>query len=79
MERRRERGDLRQDIKISSGLAEIQGNAGALFKTGRKETTKRNGKTIVRQHATTGLRCKFYNVRVVNEWNLLPEEVIEVR
>lgn len=77
LERSKERSDLTQASKIFAGLAEKWGHRGALFTIRGKDAPGGNGKTMVREHVTTGFRGKPFIIRVVNGWNKMLEEVIE--
>lgn len=57
-EGRKAMGDLFQAFNIVKGMAEIRGHVAALLQLRGNDTPFCNGKTIVREHITTGLRSK---------------------
>lgn len=75
---RKERGDLIQAIKNIKSLDEIRGHREAILQIKGNKTLRGNKKTIVREHVITGLRGISLAVLVVNCWNKLPGEVVEV-
>ena len=72
--RRRKRGDLIETFKQMKGFSDP---GKALFK--RAETVDLRGHMLklAKPRARTRIRAEFYSHRVVNDWNKLPEEVVE--
>lgn len=71
---------IHQGIKSlgSQEKATAYWNSSPILGEGNK-TPRRYGKTIVRELGNTGFGSKSLDIRVVNSWNNLSEEVVQVR
>lgn len=66
--RHRERDYLMPASKIIKVLAEIQGHRRDLFQIKGNDTLKGNGKTILRERITPGLKSKSFAIQMVHGW-----------
>ena len=81
LEARRRRGDMIEAFKILKGFDKVGGQDSFLKlassnNTSRPDTRGHSLKLEKTRHRTTK-RAKFFSSRIVNEWNSLPEEVID--
>ena len=88
LEKRRERGDAIEAFKTIKGFNRVQIDKWFTFESDdarptRSNTTVTNEGTKRRPHVMKGERARleirrnFYNVRVVNKWNAIPDWVKE--
>ena len=73
LQQRRERGDLIEVYKMLNGVTNVNPS---LFWEVREA---RNGSRLVKEHASHGRRARqgFFSYRVIQKWNLLPQELKE--
>ena len=72
---RRKRGDMIQVYKIVNGMVRI--NKEDFFRPLRLEHTRGHKQRIAKDKATKAVRLNAFSQRVINDWNSLPERVIE--
>ena len=70
---RRKRGDMIQVYKIMHNLEDIP--EGAFF-TRSEGTTRGNSLKLFKTRCRTKLRQNSFTVRVINDWNGLPESIV---
>ena len=74
---RRERGDLIQVFKIIHGFDNlIRTEFFELYRDSVRPTTRGHAWRIVVPHTHTVRRRNFFDIRVINQWNELPENVV---
>lgn len=62
--------DKKQNILIGIfKFVRRRGRLGALVQVTRNETLRGNGKTILKEWANTGLRCKSFAISMGNIWD----------
>ena len=76
LERRRVRGDLIEVFKIKKGLLGI--SAGDFFTEAPHRVTRGHEYKLMKQHCRLNIRANFFSNRIVNRWNKLPEELINL-
>ena len=74
LQRRRIRGDLISVFRIVKGYDRIP--VDSLFDLRRNERTRGHALTLKKPVAQLGCRASSFAVRVVNDWNRLPDEVV---
>ena len=74
LEKRRKRGDLIETYKILNGMENL--NYRSFFELSELETRTNSRKLKKKGHWRTLIRANTFSVRVVNDWNSLPEEVV---
>jgi len=72
---RRLRGDMVETYKILTEKYDIDSKE--FFETDQSARTRGHQLKLKKCSATTTRRLKSYSFRVVNSWNLLPQEVVE--
>ena len=72
---RRKRGDMIMMFKIMCGLVRIDVNK--LFTNATIKKTRGHSKKVFKRHAIKTVRKHFFSQRIVNDWNSLPEHVVE--
>ena len=77
LEKRRIRGDLIQAFKIIKGFDKI--NMSKFFTLSVGSRTRGHSFKLSKNRARLELRRNFFSQRVVNAWNKLPDEVIDVK
>ena len=76
LEERRTRGDMIQTYKILHGI-DIVGEGTFLQLTGQNHpNTRGHSLKLNKPRFRTSHRNKFFNARIVNKWNSLPENVV---
>ena len=81
LEERRKRGDLIETFKILKGFDKIEPST--LFTLRREVVNRDDGvgrghhMRIFKRRANTVMRRKFFSYRVVDNWNRLPEQVVD--
>ena len=75
LEKRRVRGDLIETFKIMKAFDKI--NYESLFKLNKSCRTRGHNLKMVKFRSKLELRRNFFSQRVVDEWNCLPQEVID--
>ena len=78
LETRRLRGDLIETYKIIHGFEKV--NAEKIFKMADEEVTRGHDLKIFKPRMVKGLRCRqeFFSQHVIDEWNKLPPQVVNV-
>ena len=84
LEERRVRGDLIQQFKIVNGIERVKWHHPPTFKA---EQSREGPASGVRGHKYSyhkdkfndGIRLNFFNNRIANDWNVLPDEVVNSR
>ena len=51
-------------------------NAAKFFKPTRNTQTRGHSKRLEKPRVNTSLRMRSFSMRIINEWNSLPEEVV---
>jgi len=74
LEHRRRRGDMIQTFKILNGIDRIDQHM--FFPMTNKSTTRGHSQKIAKKHSKLSMRQTVFSQRVVNDWNSLPEIVI---
>jgi hypothetical protein len=69
---RRRRADLVTVYRAVEGLDQIDG----LFEARDDPRLRGNGRTLAKPIATVRSRAQFFSVRVLNDWNALPADVV---
>ena len=72
---RRKRGDMIQTYKIMNRLVRLKPTT--LFEPARYSSTRGHKQKLCKKKATKTQRIKSFGIRVVNDWNNLPNNVIE--
>ena len=76
LERRRLRGDLIEVFKIKKGLSGL--DARDFFVEAPKVGTRGHEHKLMKQHCRLNIRARFFSNRIVNGWNSLPRELIDL-
>ena len=76
MERRRLRGDLIETFKIVHGLIGISRDA--LFDLAPQVGTRGHQLKLKKPCSRLQLRANFFGVRVINAWNKLPNDLVNL-
>jgi hypothetical protein len=76
LEYRRKRNDLIQVFKILKGIDDM--NAEQFFTYASVEKTRGHSLKLFMRQSSTQLRKNSFFIRVINEWNALPEELISM-
>ena len=76
LERRRVRGDLIETFKIKKGFSGV--NAGEFFVDAPYRGTRGHEHKLMKQRCRLNTRAHFFSNRVVNRWNSLPEEIVNL-
>ena len=71
---RRERGDILQTYKILHGLEDMAPDS--LFHLAVEYITRAHSMKLQKPKCKTALRQHFFSLRVIENWNSLPEEVV---
>ena len=77
MSRRRMRGDLIETFKIMNGFVDI--NRDTLFSLSDQTQLRGHTLKLAKEQSTLDLRLNFFTLRVVNNWNKLPQRVINAK
>ena len=75
LERRRKRGDLIETFKILSKLDDTDPDL--FFERSRTTHLRGHSMKLFKKRSSTTARRNFFSQRVVDDWNGLPEEVVE--
>ena len=75
LEKRRVRGDLIETFKIMKGFEKV--NYNSFFTLNNLGRTRGHNLKMVKSRNTLELRRNFFSQRVVDEWNSLPQEVVD--
>ena len=86
LKKRRERGDLIETFKVMNGLNRADKNKWLNIKNNITTTTRstsnlsndgpvRRDDFLFMEHVRLDIRKNFFNIRVIKEWNALPEKV----
>ena len=75
LEKRRTRGDLIEVFKAVKGITKI--DRSSLFTIANNSRTRGHRFKLVKTRSRLDLRKNFFSQRVVNDWNSLPEAVVE--
>ena len=76
MERRRLRGDLIETFKITKGFTNVPKDS--LFNPAPRVGTRGHQLKLKKPHSRLQLRANFFSVRVINAWNKLPNELVNL-
>ena len=74
LEHRRRRCDMLQVFKIMNGIDRVESSI--FFDMNTDSSTRGHDQKITKKHARLGIRQAVFSQRVVNDWNMLPVEVI---
>ena len=77
LETRRLRGDLIEVFKIIKGIEDLAWKK--FFKMLTMSKLRGHSQKLYKQSARLDVRKYSFSNRVINEWNLLPEELIECK
>ena len=72
---RRKRGDMIWMFKIMNGIVRI--DASNLFERAKRPSPRFHAQTVFKRHATKSARSNSFSQRCINDWNNLPNFVIE--
>ncbi|MGL5708552.1 MAG: reverse transcriptase domain-containing protein, partial [Aeromonas sp.] len=75
LERRRLRGDLIEVFKMTHGYSGVDPN---ILKKPEESTTRGHRYKLSKQHSRLECRRNFFALRIVDFWNKLPQELVEV-
>jgi ribonuclease P/MRP protein subunit RPP40 len=75
LEKRRTRGDLIEVFKAVKGITKI--DRSSLFTIANNSRTRGHRFKLVKTRSRLDLRKNFFSQRVANDWNSLPEAVVE--
>ena len=75
LEARRTRGDLIEVFKIVKGFSKV--DCKYFFQLADNSKTRGNKYKLVKSRSRLDIRKHFFSQRVVNEWNKLPNSVVE--
>ena len=78
LEYRRLRGDIIQVYKIVNGLYDPITTKSLFEITENNKTRNNNPNKLYKKRTNTNLYQHFFTNRIINTWNSLPEEVVEV-
>ena len=76
MARRRRRGDLIEVFKLLKGNYDLPTDS--LLKKATTDTTRGHDFKLAKERANRDIRASFFCVRVVNDWNRLPPELVNL-
>ena len=74
LEYRRRRCDMLLVFKIMNGIDRVESSI--FFDMNTDSSTRGHDQKITKKHARLGIRQAVFSQRVVNDWNMLPVEVI---
>ena len=77
MEKRRVRGDLIEVFKMLKGFEKIDYRTFFMISTEGK--TRGHTLKLVKKRSNVDLRKYFFSQRVINNWNRLPQEVVDAQ
>ena len=77
LQHRRLRGDMIETFKIITGVLDLDKEI--FFKPARNAGTRGHIYKLYKQHASTFHKQNSFSNRVVNEWNQLPNQVVEAK
>ena len=75
MTRRRLRGDLIETFKIMKGFTDIEKDK--FFKISDSRNLRGHSLKLAKKHSNLDIRLNFFTVRIINNWNRLPQRVID--
>ena len=75
LEARRIRGDMIEVFKILKGISNL--DSASWFQLANNRRTRGHRLKLVKKRSRLDIRKHFFSQRVVNDWNSLPEIVIE--
>ena len=75
LQHRRRRGDMIQTFKIVSGIDRT--DASHILEFREESTTRGHDKKIFKQRARLNVRKSAFSHRIVNDWNSLPQSVVD--
>src|SRR6266516_5589054 len=75
LEARRNRGDLIEVFKMLKGFSKVDYKH--YFQLVDNSNTRENKYKLVKSRSRLDIRKHFFSQRVVNEWNKLPDAVVE--
>ena len=77
LEERRRRGDLIEVFKIMHGYENLERSKFFLLESEvHGYSTRRHGLSIKTPDTITTRRKKFFDIRIINDWNKLPESIV---
>ena len=74
---KRLRGDMIKTCKIISGLEDL--NSSQFFTRSNMNNLRGHSLKIYVEHFRKVIRKEFFSQRVIDQWNGLPEEVVEAK
>ena len=76
LEERRNRADLIELFKMARGISSVP--LETYFQLANESCTRGHRWKLVKAHSRCDFRLYFFSVRVLNRWNSLPQEAVEV-
>jgi len=77
LEERRNRADLIELFKMVHGISAVPLNS--FFQLADGSRTRGHSWKLMKGHSSCDARLYFFSVRVINRWNNLPQQAVEVR
>ena len=77
LEERRNRADLIELFKMVRGISAVP--LTSFFQLADGSRTRGHTWKLMKGHSSCDARLYFFSVRVINRWNSLPQEAVEVR
>ena len=74
---RRRRGDMIQTFKIIGGLEDIP--ADRFFTVSNSTSTRGHSLKIEKPRCNTSAKLHHFSQRIINDWNALPESVVQAK
>ena len=75
LEARRKRGDMIEVFKILKGVNKL--DSASWFELANNRRTRGHRLKLVKKRSRLDIRKHFFSQRVVNDWNSLPEVMVE--
>ena len=75
LEARRIRGDMIEVFKILKGISKL--DSASWFQLANNSRTRGHKLKLIKKRSRLDIRKHFFSQRVVNDWNSLPEIVVE--